>query len=98
MLAPGSPRRRWTAATLLSLALGIVALCLIVIGLSSRRAVPLLGGIAGLGASFAAISVGWALDYKLVRTTQNLRVRIMQWFFMLVALVFVISSVVNRAR
>lgn len=92
------PPGRWTAPSLLSIALGIAAFCLIVIGLFSHRAAPVLGGVGGLGADFAAVSVGWALDYKVARTPQSWRIRLMQWFFMSVTAALIVSVVVHRAQ
>jgi hypothetical protein len=93
------PFKRWTAPSVLSQLLAVAAVAFIVIGLFSRRLVPvLLGATALVGPIFAAISIGWALDYKLPRVAYRWRARLMQWFFMLVGVTLLILAVVDRTK
>ncbi len=93
------PPKRWTAPSLLSLLLALADVVFIVIGLFSRRPVLwLLGATSLFGPTFAAISVGWALDYRLPSIAYRWRARLMQWFFMLVGFTLLILAVVDRTK
>jgi hypothetical protein len=82
--------------SLLSVLLGLTALVLFVVGRAIGQLRPLGFGIAGLGASFAGISVGWALDFRppvnAVTNPERSRIRAMQIFFLLVVAACVILS------
>lgn len=75
------PLGRWSFALFLSVLLCIADLIALIIGLFLKRAPLWLFGIAGLGASSAAISVGWALDFRLPAMERRWRIRAMHWFF-----------------
>src|SRR5215472_1991260 len=92
------PRRRWSLPLLLSVLLAIADLVSLVLGVVWRRPPLLLFGIAGLGASFTAISVGWALDFRLSAIKGRWRIRAMHWFFNLVASACVLLAVVDTLR
>jgi hypothetical protein len=99
VMAGSEPPRRWTTVSAISLVLGISALVLFVFGLATLRVLPLGSGAAGLGASFAGISTGWALDFKLPPNTlangQRFRIRTMQMFFALVVLILVVFGALH---
>lgn len=82
--------------SIVSLALGFTALVLFVFGAATRQIRPLAFGAAALGASFAGISVGWALDIKgqplQATNAERRRIRGMQVFFALVVAACVILS------
>lgn len=75
------PLGRWSFALFLSVLLCIADLIALIIGLFLKRAPLWLFGIAGLGPSSAAISVGWALDFRLPAMERRWRIRAMHWFF-----------------
>lgn len=94
-----SPLGQWSLSLLLSILLGTADLVFVILGLLWRRPPLLLFGIAGLGASFAAISVGWALDFRLPATIEGRsRVRAVYWFFNLVVGVCLLLAVVDTVR
>src|SRR5262245_17187866 len=96
---PQLPLRRWSLPLLLSILLGIASVFSVIVGLLSRRPSFLLFGVAALaGPSFAAISVGWALDFRLPAIAGRWRIRAMHWFFNTVAGVCLGLAVVDAGR
>ena len=96
---PQLPLRRWSLTTLLSILLGIASAFSVIVGLLSRRPSFLLFGIAALaGPSFAAISVGWALDFRLPAFESRWQIRAMHWFFNTVAGVCLGLAIVDAGR
>ena|SRR5215813_532940 len=93
------PPGRWTLPGVLSLLIALASVAFIIAGAFSHRLVPLLlGATSLLGPSFAAVSVGWALDYKLARTPQSWRIRAMQWFFMSVSIALFTLAIMHRSE
>lgn len=82
----------------MSVLLAIADLVSLILGVVWRRPPLVLFGIAGLGASFAAISVGWALDFRLLAIEGRWRIRAMHWFFNLVVCTCLILAVVDTLR
>ena len=93
------PPRRWSLPSIVSILLGIGSVFSVIVGLLSMRPSFLLFGIAALaGPSFAAIGVGWALDFRLGITEGRWRIRAMHWFFNTVAGVCLGLAVVDAGR
>jgi membrane protease YdiL (CAAX protease family) len=92
------PPRRWSLPLLLSILLSIGSVFSVIVGVLSRQPSFLLFGIGALAASFAAISVGWALDFRLGITEGRWRIRAMHWFFNTVVGVCLGLAVVDAGR
>lgn len=96
--SPQPPAGRRSLALLVSILLGIGSVFSFAVGLLSRRPSFLLFGSGALAASFAAISVGWALDFRVGVIEGRWRIRAMQWFFSTVVGVCLGLGVVNAGR
>ena len=96
---PQLPPRRWSLPLFLSILLGIGSAFSVIVGLVSRRPSFLLFGIAALaGPSLAAVSVGWALNFRLPAVEGRWRIRAMHWFFNIVAGVCLGLAVADAGR